>query len=145
MCHVHPAFTRHFYSDRASKRLRLAADCERPGRLAPNRNVTAFTAIVGGGNLTRPLVGANYVNCRGTTPPTASALKAAIHAVSAAYCPQIIVTPVVARWRRDDRMVPVETAHPPRGGVAKPRVFRQAGDCRVTEQVCCPVIRPPGC
>ena len=32
-----------------------------------------------------------------------------------------------------------ETAHPLRGGVAKPRVSPQREDCRVTEQVRCPV------
>src|SRR5262245_14773961 len=32
-----------------------------------------------------------------------------------------------------------ETAHPLRGGVAKPRVSPQWEDCRVTEQVRCPV------
>jgi hypothetical protein len=30
-------------------------------------------------------------------------------------------------------------AHPLRGGVAKPRIFPQRGDCRVTEQDGCPV------
>jgi hypothetical protein len=56
----------------------------------------------------------------------------------------IIVMPVVAECRRNGRIAPVqassaETAHPLRGGVAKPRVSPQWEDCRVTEQVRCPV------
>jgi hypothetical protein len=57
---------------------------------------------------------------------------------------RIIVTFVVAIRRRNGRMAPDQTssaemAHPLRGGVAKPRIFPQWGDCRVTEQVRCPV------
>jgi hypothetical protein len=56
----------------------------------------------------------------------------------------IIVMSVVAERRRGGRIAPVqassaETAHPLRGGVAKPRVSPQWEDCRVTEQVRCPV------
>jgi hypothetical protein len=57
----------------------------------------------------------------------------------------IIVTAVVAERRRNATIAPDEMAHPLRGGVAKPRIFPQWGDCRVTEQVDCPVTGPGAC
>ena len=42
-------------------------------------------------------------------------------------------------------LTPDEMAHPLRGGVAKPRIFPQREDCRVTEQVRCRVTGIGAC